>query len=189
MNRVAFGGSFNPPTIAHYEIIKKLSSMFDEVIIVPNGRGYILKELNEVDLRLEMLKLIKDDFSNVVISELELNRKFIGSVATLRDLNHPVFACGDDCLFDFKTWVDPINLLEENRFLIFTRNLNIDIIKTMIENDEFLTNYKDHFTIINIPFPNVSSSNFRKTLNYELLPTKIATFIKNNHLYNEKEES
>ena len=35
--KVVFGGSFNPPTIAHEKIIELLSKRYDEVIIVPNG--------------------------------------------------------------------------------------------------------------------------------------------------------
>ena len=37
---VLFGGSFNPPTIAHYEIIKYLNDHYDEVLILPNGESY-----------------------------------------------------------------------------------------------------------------------------------------------------
>ena len=37
---VLFGGSFNPPTIAHYEIIKYLNDHYDEVLILPNGDSY-----------------------------------------------------------------------------------------------------------------------------------------------------
>ena len=43
--KVVFGGSFNPPTIAHEKIIELLYKRYDEVIIVPNGRKYIKKEL------------------------------------------------------------------------------------------------------------------------------------------------
>ena len=43
---IVFGGSFNPPTIAHKEIIKTLCSLnYEKVIIVPNGNKYNLKEM------------------------------------------------------------------------------------------------------------------------------------------------
>lgn len=35
MKRVIFGGSFDPLTLAHYDMGEKLSRDFDEVIVVP----------------------------------------------------------------------------------------------------------------------------------------------------------
>lgn len=183
MNRVAFGGSFNPPTIAHYEIIKELSKRFDEVIIVPNGKGYFRKELNDNDLRIEMLKRVTTEFDNVKISDIELTRTFKGTIETLRDLDHPVFACGDDCLVDIKTWIKAEELLSENKFLIFTRNYDINTVLNKINSDQLLSKYSKHFEVIKIKFPNISSSSFRRTLDYEMLPSCVTTFIKSNNLY------
>lgn len=186
MTRVAFGGSFNPPTIAHYEIIKKLSELYDEVIIVPNGKGYTRKSINDVNIIVEMLNLIKEDFNNVIVSDLELKRSFKGTINTLRDLKHPTFACGDDCLFDFRTWMNAEEFLKENKFLIFTRNHNLDLIKEKIKNDSFLSKFIDNFQFIKIDYPDISSTKFINTLNFNLLPPKVATFIHNNNLYQEE---
>lgn len=183
--KVVFGGSFNPPTIAHEKIIELLSKRYDEVIIVPNGRKYIRKELFSNKNRVEMLNLIAQKYHNVVVSPLELEREFKGTYYTLRELNHPVFACGDDCLFDFKTWMNAEKLLEENTFLIFTRNNNVEEIRKQICNDKFLSQYQDKFDIISINYPNISSNSYRKTLDQNYLSNDIKAYIDRNKLYKE----
>ena len=183
--KVVFGGSFNPPTIAHEKIIELLSKRYDEVVIVPNGRKYIRKELFSNKNRVEMLNLIAQKYHNVVVSPLELEREFKGTYYTLRELNHPVFACGDDCLFDFKTWMNAEKLLEENTFLIFTRNNNVEEIRKQICNDNFLSQYQDKFDIISINYPNISSNSYRKTLDQNYLSNDIKAYIDRNKLYKE----
>ena len=183
--RVVFGGSFNPPTIAHKEIIKKLSSMYDEVIIVPNGANYDRKELNHYDHRINMIKILINDFPNVIVSDIEQTREFIGTYQTLRDLNHPVFAFGDDWIESFKGWKNSKVLLEENNFIVFTRDKNVEEIKQIIQNDSFLKEFKDKFEVIKIDFPNVSSSIFRKNFDKNIVTKEIYEYIMKNNIYKE----
>ena len=53
-----FGGSFNPPTSAHYEIVKCAKEKFylDKVVVVPMGDKYQKKELATFEHRFNMLK-------------------------------------------------------------------------------------------------------------------------------------
>lgn len=37
---VVYGGCFNPPTIAHQEIISYLANHYDKVILIPTGNDY-----------------------------------------------------------------------------------------------------------------------------------------------------
>lgn len=184
--RVVFGGSFNPPTIAHKEIIKKLSSMYDEVIIVPNGANYDRKSLDIYEHRINMIKILTNDFSNVTISDIEQTREFVGTYQTLRDLNHPVFAFGDDWIESFKGWKNSQVLLEENNFIVFTRDKTVDEIKEIIQNDSFLKDYKDKFEVIKIDFPDVSSSIFRKNLDKNIVTEEIYDYIIKNNIYKEE---
>ena len=183
--RVVFGGSFNPPTVAHKEIIYKLSSMFDEVIIVPNGANYDRKTLNHYEHRINMVKILTKDLDNIIISDIEQTREFIGTYQTLRDLNHPVFAFGDDWLETFSGWKNADILIKENKFIIFTRDKTVEDIMKIIENDSFLNKYKEHFSVIKIEFPNVSSSIFRKNFDKNIVTDEIFEYIINNNLYKE----
>lgn len=183
--RVLFGGSFNPPTIAHKKIIEALSEHFNEVIIVPNGDNYGRKQLDNYFHRKNMLKLMLNEFNNVIISDIEKNRTFVGTYQTLRDLGHPVFACGDDWIKTLHTWKNSDILLEENKFLIFTRELDKNEILRYISNDKNLSKYIDKFSILEIDFPNVSSNNFRTNHDYSVLTNEVINYIKENNLYTE----
>lgn len=183
--RVAFGGSFNPITLAHERIIEILSKRFDEVIIVPNGREYHRKKLVNDVHRLKMLELIASKFNNVSVSDIEIIRPFKGTYQTLKDLNHPLFAIGDDCLEDLKTWMDFEKLINENSFLVFTRNKSIKEIKDIIKNDNVLKKYSNKFEIIEINYEEFSSSDYRKTKNSKYLSKEINHYIKENKLYQE----
>ena len=123
--RVLFGGSFNPPTIAHYEIIKYLSNNYDEVIVLPNGDSYNFagKILDSFMHRVKMLNLMVKDLNNVKVLELENSDEFKGTYHTLRLLNHPTFVLGADCLLKLHLWKNFDELMNENNFIVFSRNL------------------------------------------------------------------
>lgn len=184
--KVAFGGSFNPITTAHEKIIEVLSKNYDEVIIVPNGNKYIRKNLTNDKHRLNMLDIVAKKFSNVVVSDIEINREFKGTYQTLRDLDHPVFAIGDDCLYNFTTWMNFDILLKENEFVVFTREKTIDEIKNYIKSSQVLLPFSDKFKIIKIDFDNVSSSSFRKNLDFNFVSEEVEKYIKENNLYNKE---
>ena len=183
--RVAFGGSFNPPTIAHRKIIEILSKKYDEVIIVPNGSSYERKKLDNFFDRVQMLKIMTNDLSNVVISEIEHSRNFLGTFQTLRELKHPYFVCGDDCLLDFKTWIQADLLLSENKFIILTRNKTVEDIKTIIKNDDFLSKFENQFEILVINYPDVSSSIFRTNFDKNIVTEEVYEYITKNNIYKE----
>ena len=70
-----FGGSFNPPTIAHEIIAKEIAKEFnlDKVYFVPVGDFYNKKDLIDERKRFEMLNLITD--SNIDVLDIELKAK------------------------------------------------------------------------------------------------------------------
>ena len=49
--------------------------------------------------------------------------------------------------------------------------------------------YKDHFTIIKIDYSDVSSSDFRETYDFELIPKEVAKYIKEKELYKESSKA
>lgn len=180
---VVYGGCFNPPTIAHQEIISYLSSHFDKVILIPTGNDYNKVGLEDYKNRVEMLNIIIKPYHNVVISPIEFEKKFDGTFQSLRELNHPVFACGDDCIDQIATWKEPEILVSENNFLVFSRKHSVDELKKIINEDELLKKYRSHFEVVNLQLPDISSSNFRNLKNYEQLDEKVAEYIRKNNLY------
>ena len=116
-------------------------------------------------------------------TKAEFEKKFDGTFQSLRELNHPVFACGDDCIDQISTWKEPKILLSENRFLVFSRNHSIDELKKIVNEDELLKSYSDHFEFVNLQLSNISSTNFRNLKSYEQLNEEVAEYIKKNNLY------
>lgn len=72
-----FGGCFNPPTIAHFEIVKNSLEKFklDKVVVVPMGDKYQKKDLIIFEHRFNMLKKMFEDYSNVEISDMQRDQK------------------------------------------------------------------------------------------------------------------
>ena len=84
---ICYGGSFNPPTIAHIKVVEKLKDMFNpqNLIIIPTGDSYHLKEMTSFYHRFNMLKLA---FPNDIILDIEsLGNKYRGTLNTLNLLS------------------------------------------------------------------------------------------------------
>ena len=183
-----FGGSFNPITKAHTKIIDYLSSL-GNVIVVPNGNKYNLKDLMDFDHRVHMIKaeINKLPFSErVEISEFEKSSLYKGSIETLRYYNHPVMVIGDDCLLTIHTWINANDLIKENQFLVITRNNTKTHLEKYISKQEILSKYEDHFKIIELldeNHRNLSSSNYRTTKNKDVLSEDVLKYIEKNKLY------
>lgn len=180
---IVYGGSFNPPTIAHEAIIKELKNKFNplNLIIIPTGNSYRRKDLLEFRHRYNMLKLISND----IISDIEdKNTLYMGTLDTLnrlsKDYSNIYFVMGADNLIDIKSWIRYKELLSKYHFIIITRD-SIDIIKFI---DDELKEYKDKFSFINLKFM-VSSTKIRKNIetNKDMLNPKVYEYIKKNHLY------
>ena len=75
---VIFGGSFNPPTIAHYQIAKHILTQLDcqHFFFLPVGDYYPKKGLISSVHRVAMLNLMCQELSRASVSmiEVEANR-------------------------------------------------------------------------------------------------------------------
>lgn len=176
---IVFGGSFNPLTIAHEEIINYvLNNISKNIVVLPNGDQYKLKNLLPFTTRVEMIKNV---FPNISIDDYESKQNFRGTVQYLKDRNHPFFIIGGDSLKDLTKWIDYENLVKDNKFIVFNRN-NLDF-KQLFETNELLNNYKNNFYILNVSFSPVSSSTFRENKNPLYLSHKVLDYINTNKLY------
>lgn len=181
---IVYGGSFNPPTIAHKAIVEELIEKFNpkNLIIVPTGNSYDRKDLLDFKYRFDMLKIA---FPNCVISDIEINnQKYRGTLYTLdllsKDYDDLYFVMGADNLLQIKTWIRYEELFKKYNFIIMRRNdLDID---SFISNE--LLKYKDHFQIIDVDYK-VSSTKIRENLedNKNMLQIEVYEYIKKNNLY------
>ena len=186
---VLIGGSFNPPTIAHEEMIKEIVKYNPKkILILPNGNKYNVNFVNKTLIdytdRENMCKLMmKNINSDYEILDIENRQEFRGSYYTLQELNHPTFIMGSDCLESLHKWINYKNLVKENNFVVFSRELDIEKMKTFLREDDFLKSYINHFDFIKLNKSDVSSSLFRKTLNKNLVNELVYDYIVSHNLY------
>ncbi len=181
---IVFGGTFNPPTIAHEMAIQRVLSALqvDRFIIVPVGNKYHLKTIEEDEHRFGMLELISFKL-RVELSRIELDSSaYSGTYALLKkmDLKETLFLIGSDNLKEIKNWIEPEKLLNEFGLVVLSRK---DDCTKIIANDKLLTKYKNKITIINDFNYDISSTMFRETRNFDLVSKEIEEYIKNNKLY------
>lgn len=183
--RILYGGAFNPPTIAHYEVIKYLISKFfaAEIIVMPSCHNY--KENIADQHRYNMIKIIVDSFHNemIKVSDYEIKLgKYVGTYYTLKVFDYPYFVMGADQLVTIDKWICYPDIVKENKFIILPRN-NVDIYK-VIHNNPILKVYSSNFIIANdFVELNVSSTQFRNTINENIVTDDVFTYIKENKLY------
>ena len=182
---ICYGGSFNPPTIAHQAIAKALKDNFkpENLIIIPTGDNYHLKDMVEFKHRYNMCKIA---FSGDIILDIESHKdKYKGTLATLNslscDYDDLYFCMGADNLITIKKWIKYEELLSKYKFIVFRRNeINVE---------DFILNNINEFkqNIIIVDFDNdLSSSKFRKTKNKDIVDINVLKYIDENNLYEEE---
>ncbi|MDL2292213.1 nicotinate-nicotinamide nucleotide adenylyltransferase [Acholeplasma sp. OttesenSCG-928-E16] len=179
---IVFGGSFNPPTIAHKEILLKINNLFNpsKIIIVPVPNDYNKKDLVDVSLRIKMIRLMTDDLENVIVSDIEAKNKYRGTYAMLNNLSKYYkdlyFMMGSDQLEGIDSWINVHSLLDEYRFIILSRG-NYKV-------GELINKYKKNFTFVDFE-SKVSSTKIRTDVrkNKDFTTKEVYNFIMANKLY------
>lgn len=127
-----FGGSFNPPTIAHYNLIKQalIEYDFDKVYFVPMNDYYKKAGLIDMEKRVDMLKLVCKNDSKIEVSNIEQEMNYASSAIDAFRLiekkyanNEIVFFMGEDNFSKMETWKDYDELKKYN-YIVFQRNEN-----------------------------------------------------------------
>ncbi|WP_066871076.1 nicotinate (nicotinamide) nucleotide adenylyltransferase [Clostridium mediterraneense] len=194
-----YGGSFNPPTIAHENIARDILSLSDinKLIYLPVGDAYKKKNLIESNYRYEMLKIISnklvlEDF-NIEISTLEMDTdRRLYTIESLRILKEKykkdlAFVMGTDNIKEFNSWSNPKSLLEEFYFIVIEREE--DDVSKLIKENHLLNKYQDKFLILkDTSYKSVSSTYIRENIgNIELVQSyidkEVLSYIKKNNLY------
>lgn len=160
---VIFGGSFNPPTLAHKQVVDLILDKYKEakVIIMPtNQDNYFWKDnLASNEDRYNMLKLA---FPNLEISNYEfLNTSYLGTYEMLRTFSKRdkdiYFVIGTDNLKQMKDWKNSLALARDFKFLLIKRPTDeIDF--------SYFKDYIANFIILNM-HSEINATMIRKDVN------------------------
>ncbi len=127
-----FGGSFNPPHVAHLIVAEIVRDQFDldRILWIPNHQSPLKpkRDLADARDRLAMTRAATADNDAFAVSEVEIQRAGISyTLDTVRTLQkeHPNAAfhliIGSDSLGDLDRWHEPDELMERVPFIVFRR--------------------------------------------------------------------
>lgn len=187
---VIFGGSFNPPTLAHYEVAKHVLglSFVEHLLFVPVGDHYEKVGLISAFHRINMLEILVHQLPKAEISKIEVEaERTLKSVETLGRLQmaYPdselAFLMGADNLYKLVQWYDYERLVQAFKIMILNRG-ELDVHVFIKENFKFAI---DHFIIVDgFQGIDISASMYRAdTTRTEILLPGVEQYIGQNSLY------
>lgn len=127
---IVLGGSFDPVTNAHLQIIRKLSEKYHRVVVLPCRISPFKQEGCSAsgEDRVQMLRRVTADLENVKVSKWEIKRE--GVSYTVDAVKHYkekypdaelYFAIGSDCLAGLPDWKDADVLAKNVTFVLIRR--------------------------------------------------------------------
>lgn len=183
MNRiVVMGGSFNPPTRAHLQLMKKAMDTVDacQGIFVPQNQAYVSKKMKKARcpqdtlseaIRMAMLESFCKYDSRIRVSSLQMVKAELGyDCEVLEEIQEDYpdtevyFVTGSDKLYVLPRWHRVDEMMEKFRILVAKRGEDdLEKIKTL---RPYIAEHWDRFTVFDIPeeMGEVSSSAFRERL-------------------------
>lgn len=183
---LVYGGSFNPPTIAHLEIIDLLNKKLnpEKLIILPVGNKYTWKDnLIPFTDRMNMLRILTKDILNIEISDLENTNTYEGTFETLTKISQlyqtkdVYFVFGADNVEFLTKWMNYEALLKTFGFVIIKRKsyeLNLEIFKKFKTN-HYVLEFDSEVSSTHV------RSNIEKYRHY--LTNEVYQYIKEKSLY------
>lgn len=190
MMLVIFGGSFNPPTIAHYQIASHILKQLDceQFFFLPVGDHYPKKGLISSKHRVKMLNLVCQHLNKATVSTLEVEAdRVLTSFESLSLLQqrYPnkeiAFVIGADNLEDLPNWVQYEQLIEHFKLVVFRRD---DIKVDEVIQQQF-KHYEDRFIVLDsFDKMNVSSTEYRDNINRsDLVLPCVDEYVRQHQLY------
>ena len=183
--KVLFGGSFNPPTKAHYEIAKFIIDKFEvsDFVFLPTGNVYNKPNLIDCKYRIEMLELVCDELNNASVSDYEMKQKeYLGTYKTLQDFNEYYFLMGADNFITLHSWINYPKVVIDNKFIVINRN-NIDCNQYMAKKEEVLKNKYNFIFVDEFKEIDISSTKYHQTKDKNLLLDSVSNYIDLNEIY------
>ena len=174
MKIAIFGGSFDPPHVGHEKIAIKVLKELDinKLIVIPTFiNPFKTKTLLKSETRLELLKKLFNNISNIIVSDIETNNKApsysINTLKKLINIYKPTkiyFIIGTDNLEHLETWE---GFDEINSCVTFVQ----------IRRAGFLNKNYDKMIYLDLNI-DISSTELRDNLNLEFIPKLIKEDIK-----------
>ena len=200
-NIVVFGGSFDPPHIAHVKLPQLVREAInaDLVLYIPSGRAphKLHKKQTSTKHRLKMLQLALDGIAHVKISTIEIDRSLDGkptyTVDTLEELSKLVspdttlrLLFGADQLRIFDQWYKPQRIEELAEPVVMVRPP--DNTASLLATLPSLQREKWKNRLVELPLMDISSTQIRselktKNTNPQCINPKVFQYIQKHHLY------
>lgn len=163
---IIFGGTFNPPTIAHVLNVKYLvdSLDFDNFLVMPTGNPPH-KDLECLDdeTRLELAKIVFGEIEGVEVSDYEFRQT--GESYTFKTLEHfkkthedLTIVVGMDSYLSLPKWKNAEEILKLAKVMVMKRG------GYEFKSHDLYEKYKDRFFFVDNPIFEMSSSFVRKRL-------------------------
>lgn len=179
-----FGGSFNPPTIAHLDLVKKAIQKYqlDKVYFVPVNNFYPKEDLLDIRQRINMLEIICSQETKISVSDIEVeNDRLLKAIDIFEIIekkfqgNDIYFLMGEDNYLKMSSWSNYEKLLKY-KYIVFQRKRESSINK---ENVLYINSVENL---------NISSSIIREKIKNnesiaDLVTSDIEKYIKENKLY------
>lgn len=192
-----FGGSFNPPHIAHLVVAEIARDQFalDEVWWIPNATPPHKSdiELAAVEHRLAMTRRVVSQNDGFRLCNIEIERAGVSyTVETVRELQerHPDvdfgLIIGSDSLDHFGEWYEPEEIARRVPLVVYKRP---GVIEAVPER-----RFANHVRFVSAPVMEVSGTEIRarcrtgRSIRY-LVPDTVRAYIYEQELYRGKEAS
>jgi len=176
MNIAIFGGSFDPPHIAHEQIVKKILQRddIDKLYVVPTYLSPFKDKYHlEPKERFELLKELFKECNKVIVTDFEIiqNRAVptIETVQHFMQLNSPTkiyLIIGADNLQSIHLWKNFEDLKKSVQFIVAQRE-GYEVKNDIIQ-----------FNTINMDI-DISSSHLRENFDLQYIPLKIQKKVQN----------
>lgn len=181
------GGSFDPPHIGHYLVVRQILDSrpdIDTIVLMPAYQHQWKPQFTTASDRLAMLSSLV--LERTEISDIELKRKGISyTIDSVREVKKKTNAqiywiIGSDIVPEFHKWEKKEELLKEVEFLVFPRD-PFHLPENLPEGFELITDEKLITT-------NISSTGIRKRLKEGLsitnmVPRQVEEYINKHKLY------
>ncbi len=193
---VFFGGTFNPPHIAHRKMLEAVCELneVERVLVAPTNlppHKQVPEMFADFQQRLKMAELLCEGLPKVTASDIELKREGKSySFYTLTDLKKSYsdlsLLIGGDMVTSFNTWFEYKSILNLAELIVVRRKgINNSDFDSAVEN---LRLNGGKITVVEVNLPEVSSTEIRRRLLEDkplnvLVPENICEYIEKNHIF------